>query len=53
MPVITDMMAQINTACSGGSICNQKPSANKAVPNPASPLINPPAIAPAVNRMRL
>jgi hypothetical protein len=44
-------MTTIVTASSGGRIASHQPKANKAVPKPASPLINPPASAPVASMM--
>ena len=46
-PLSTDMTRDSATACIGGMICNHHPSANSDVPKPASPLMKPPAVAPA------
>src|SRR6056297_272108 len=50
MPLITDRTTVTATACGGGITLRKKPSANNAVPKPASPLITPPAAAPTTTK---
>ena len=47
MPLTTDMMRTTETACTGGMIWSHHPSAKRAVPKPANPLMKPPQTAPA------